>query len=407
MKLVHLADLHLGYRAYHRTNERGINVREGDVARAFRQALDRTLELRPDLVLIGGDVFHSVRPSNAAIADAFRQFSRFCAALPEARVVIVAGNHDSPKAVETGSILQLFAEIPGIHVAHHEPKRLRFPELDLSVLCLPHNALISEDSRPAVEPDPGVTHNIVLAHANFDSGRDRLIMDFGAAKLGSEEIVPEVWTYVALGNYHVRERLAPNMCYSGAIERTSLNIWAEADNAAPGRRGRGSDPWPGAAWGKGFVEFDVDENEARFHALEGLRPVLDLEPILADGLSAAEVDHAIATRVEALADGIEGKVIRLRAFDLPRGIYRELDHKRIREYRSRALHFQLDARPPQLTRHVAGGAPSRRLSLQEELVAFLEHRWKPEAEKKDRDRLIELAVGYLQEVEEAEAAEAS
>src|SRR5688572_9982901 len=98
MLLAHLADLQLGYRAYHRLAPGGINARERDVALAFRTALDRIIELRPDLVLVAGDVFHTVRPSNAAIADAFRQFARLRASLPEAPVVVIAGNHDSPRA---------------------------------------------------------------------------------------------------------------------------------------------------------------------------------------------------------------------------------------------------------------------------------------------------------------------
>ena len=36
MRIAHLADLHLGYRQYHRQNPNGINQREADVANAFR-----------------------------------------------------------------------------------------------------------------------------------------------------------------------------------------------------------------------------------------------------------------------------------------------------------------------------------------------------------------------------------
>lgn len=404
MKLVHLADLHLGYRAYHRTDDRGINVREADVARAFRQALDRILEIGPEVVLVAGDVFHTVRPSNSAIADAFRQFARFTAELPEARVVVVAGNHDSPRAVETGSILRLFTEIPGIHVVHQEAKQLHFPELDLAVLCLPHNALASEP-RPAIEPVPGVGHNLLLAHAEYETAHSRLILDFGAARLGREELVPEAWDYVALGNHHVRERLGPNMYYAGAIERTSLNIWAEADNA-PELKRKFEDPWPDVEWGKGFVEYDLEERTARFHRLDGLRPVLDLRPINhQSGGSAEDVDLQIEDRLSDLDGGIEGKIVRLRVFDLPRPVYRDLDHRRIREFRTRALHFHLDVRPPRVVRRVGSAAPGRRLSLQEELQAFLEQRWETSLDEKGRDRLVELGLGYLQEVEEAEAVE--
>ena len=59
--------------------------------------LKARIELAPELVLVAGDVFHTIRPSNAAIADAFRQFARLAAALPDSAIVVIAGNHDHPK----------------------------------------------------------------------------------------------------------------------------------------------------------------------------------------------------------------------------------------------------------------------------------------------------------------------
>jgi DNA repair exonuclease SbcCD nuclease subunit len=37
--------------------------------------IDRVIELRPELVLIAGDVFHTVRPTNPAILHAFLEFT--------------------------------------------------------------------------------------------------------------------------------------------------------------------------------------------------------------------------------------------------------------------------------------------------------------------------------------------
>src|SRR5256714_7882533 len=135
MRLVHFSDLHLGFRQYQRLTPGGINQREADVARSFQTAIDRIIALHPDLVLIGGDVFHNVRPTNPAIVHAFLQFSRLRSALPNAPVVIVAGNHDTPRAAETGSILRLFREL-GIHVAFSEAERIYFPVHGLAVLAV-------------------------------------------------------------------------------------------------------------------------------------------------------------------------------------------------------------------------------------------------------------------------------
>ena len=403
MKLIHIADLHLGYRAYHRTDPRGINIREADVARAFRETLDRSVNLAPDLLLIAGDVFHTARPSNTAIADAFRQFSRFVERRPETPVVIIAGDHDSPKAAETGNILKLFGEISNVHVVHEAARRLFFPELDAAVLCLPHNALAASPTL-AIEPEPAAANNVLVAHAGHATHTDewhKLLMGFGGAMLPDDAINPDDWSYVALGHYHVRSKLtresqlASNMFYAGAIERTSLNIWAEADDNRPTPE---VDPWPEADWGKGFVEYDLEAQQATFHAADELRPVLDLPPVL-DELSPGELDAEIESRLAGVGGDIDGKIIRLRVFNTPRSVYRELDHSRLRGYRTRALHFHLDVRPPDIVRSAGSAAPGRRLTLQEELVAFLKHRWRPEAENVDREALIELGTRYLEQAE--------
>lgn len=400
MKLVHAADLHLGYRAYHRTNALGINVRESDVARAFREMLDRIIALGPEVLLVAGDVFHTARPSNAAIADAFRQFSRLRREAPETRIVIIAGNHDSPKAAEIGSILRLFDEIPGVEVAHHDARRLKFAELGLSVLCLPHNEL-KFGPEPAIEPDPDSERNVLVAHAMTDDQRLKLLMDIGAATLAREAINPADWNYVALGHYHVRCRLASNMFYSGAIERTSLNIWAEADNAQV----KGEDTWPEAEWGKGFIEYDLETGHPTFHKLERPRAVIDLDPVLGGDKTPQELDALVEETLEAVPGGVTGKIVRLRLFNVARDVYRQLDHRKIREYRTQALHFHLDARPPLAVRLRGTAAPGKRRTLREELEAFLEQGWKPGVKGLDRKALVELGLRYLQEAEEAEALE--
>ncbi len=398
MKLVHTADLHLGYRAYHRTNAVGVNVREADVARAFREMLDRIVELGPALLLVAGDIFHNARPSNAAIADTFRQFSRLRREAPETRIVIIAGNHDSPKAAEIGSILRLFDEIPGVEVAHHEARRLTFAELGLSVLCLPHNEL-KFGPAPAIEPDPNVERNVLVAHAITDDQRLKLLMDIGAATLAREAINPADWNYVALGHYHVRSRLESNMFYPGAIERTSLNIWAEADNAQL----KAEDTWGDAEWGKGFIEYDLETQRPTFHKLEHPRPVFDLRPIEGSGKSPRELDAAIEEAVGTVPGGVEDKIIRLRLFNVTSDVHRQLDHRKIREYRTQATHFHLDTRRPEIARLRGTAAPGKRRTLLEELEEFLEHGWKPEVRSLDRKALVEFGLRYLREAEEAEA----
>src|SRR3954466_9906846 len=151
VKVDHLADPHPGARHYHRQTSAGINPREADVARAFRLAVDGVIAAAPELVVVAGDLFHSVRPTNAAIVFAFRQFQRLREALPTAPIVLIAGNHDTPRSTETGTILRLFEEL-GVDVATDEARRWVYPALDFSVLAVPHQALVS-GTRPVLRPD--------------------------------------------------------------------------------------------------------------------------------------------------------------------------------------------------------------------------------------------------------------
>jgi DNA repair protein SbcD/Mre11 len=385
--LAHLADLHLGFRAYHRVNANGINVREADVAGAFRQAVDRVVALRPELVLVAGDVFHTVRPSNAAIAVAFRQFSSLSERLPGVPVVIIAGNHDSPRSVDTGHILALFSEIPGVVVVTDEARPIYLEALDTSVLCLPHNALARPDGEgiPALEPGPAAGTNLLMLHGTVGGsaaeGRLRYVSEFGGVTVDDTAIGPDRWDYVALGHYHLLTELAPNMWYAGGIERTSTNIWMEAEGP------------------KGFLTYDTRARRAEFHPLD-TRPVVDLPRLSARGLSVAEIDETVLREVGGIPGGLAGKIVRLVVTDIPRHVVRELNHRRIREWKSEAIHFHLDLRPPEIRREVGFGAPMRRQSLREQVEAYLQRHWTPTSDDIRRERLVELGTHYLEAAEE-------
>src|SRR4029434_1265777 len=108
-------------------------------ANAFRLAIDGVIAAKPDAVLMAGDLFHSVRPTNAAIIFAFPQFQPLREALPQAPIVVIAGNHDTPRSTETGSILRLYEEV-GVDVATDEARRLVYPALALLILVAPHSS---------------------------------------------------------------------------------------------------------------------------------------------------------------------------------------------------------------------------------------------------------------------------
>jgi hypothetical protein len=95
-----------------------------------------------------------------------------------------------------------------------------------------------------------------------------------------------------------------------------------------------------------------------------LRAWVDLAPLSGAGLSPAALDEAIHAALDNCEGGIDDKIVRLVVRDVPRHILRDLDHKSLREYKRRALHFNLDTRRPEIVRPEKGqGAPGRRASL--------------------------------------------
>jgi DNA repair protein SbcD/Mre11 len=386
LRLVHLADLHLGYRQYQRLTPGGINQREADVARTFELAIDRVIELAPEIVVVAGDVFHSVRPSNPAILHAFIQFSRLVKNLPNARVVIVAGNHDVPRSAETGSILQLFARIGvdftqlRIDVVDREPRRIEMPEYDLSVLAVPDVL----GPRPKFNIDPAFKYNVLALHGEIEGvlPLTAATPERAAMIIPVKELRAADWSYVALGHYHVFREIEPNMYYSGSTDYTSLNTWGELNEQHAAKID-----------GKGFIEWHFETATALFRPLPPSRLFVDLPSISAEGLSVAEIDEQIRLHVELFPGGIDDRVVRLSLYDMPGHLVRELDHRAIREYKHRALNFLLDIRRPDSVRRSASGAAGRRPSLDEILQESLSTRVLPG--DIDRGRLIALGASYL------------
>lgn len=390
MKIAHLADAHLGFRQYHRQTPLGLNQREADVGNAFRRALDGVIAAAPDAVVIAGDLFHSVRPSNPAILFAFRQLQRLRESLPQAPVVVIAGNHDTPRSSETGSILRLFESL-GVEVVADEARRIVFPAIGLSVLAVPDQAL-REVPRPQMHPEGEVPHQVLLLHGEVEGvfPGDRTSAEYGGALLRSDELEKGRWSYVALGHYHVQTRVAPRVWYAGALEYVSSNPWGElAEEHARGFEG------------KGWLLADLDTGEAVFQPVPLARRVFDLEPIDAAGLASGEIDRRIAERIGAVEGGIADQVVRLVVWNVPRHVGRELDHSAVRAWKAEALHFHLDLRRPHSIRETGVGAPGRRRTLPELTADYLQRR--PLPGTMDRERFVQTGVALLDQVEREEA----
>jgi hypothetical protein len=166
----------------------------------------------------------------------------------------------------------------------------------------------------------------------------------------------------------------------------SPNVWGElVDEANHGLSG------------KGWLLADLERNTVERHEVPLARAILDLEPVEAEGLSAAAVSALIADRVRAVPGGVGDRIVRLRVWNIPRHVARELDHAGIRALKSAALHFQLDLRRPEIHRTIGMGAPGRRQTLPELVRGYLERR--PLPAELDREAFVRLGESLMDAVE--------
>ncbi len=331
MRIAHLSDVHLGYRAYNKITSQGLNWREADVFNAFREALNKIVKIEPDLILISGDLFHTVRPSNLIIQQTFKAFIELRKS-SSAPVVIIGGNHDSPRSADTGCILDLLTNIPFVLVSHKEFEIFRLDNLDVSVSCLSHRA-VQKINEYIIKPQSDAKYNILMVHGAIEGLKmgtyDPFIMKRSDVNL-------EEWDYAAFGHYHSFYKIADNAYYSGSTEYTSFNIWEEAGKQ------------------KGFIEYDIQTRQMTdFHTLQ-TQNVVDLRPLDAEGLSSFEVNKAILDSVEGLMGDSGRNIVRLVVMNFPRAMRSDLDYAMIRRIKSELLHFELQLRQPEHSKRPDG-----------------------------------------------------
>ena len=214
---VHAADLHLGYAQY------GLEARRQDFDNAFKEVVDKTIELKPDFMIIAGDLFHQARPSNVTLENTIRSFKRLKdAGIP---VLTVDGSHDSAPNTVTGTILY---PLDSAGLIHHLPRHSgacwRKPDC-CYVYGIPnyHNKHKTEEALPKfMEENPPTPDrkvcNIFVFHAAVDLPSVK--PPYIEAEVSPEQL-PSGFDYYAAG--HVHERYLDKfktgfLTYSGSTE---------------------------------------------------------------------------------------------------------------------------------------------------------------------------------------------
>jgi DNA repair exonuclease SbcCD nuclease subunit len=309
--VAHLSDLHLGFRAYGRI-ESGADVRERDVASAFERATQEIVRLRPDVVVIAGDVFDRPDPPASAVVSLARGLEVFRASLPGVPVLMVAGPRDTPRREGDPGALAVFDTFPNVEAATGLTRSILIERLGLHACLLPYRAVTRE---PPVlpEPDPRMRWNLLVVHAQESDRDDRGV-----------HIDPEEWSYVALGGEHRRRSVNARVRYAGSLERVAL------------------DPWSEAADEKGFLTVDLRSGHVAFHAIPG-RPVVALAPVRVARGDAEHVRRKVREVTAEVPGGIAGKIVRLRLDGAAPSDLLALQGEPLRDLRAQALHLAVEA----------------------------------------------------------------
>lgn len=314
MRIIHVSDTHIGFSAYRKMDpETGINQREMDIYRRFAEFADKAIEIHPDVVIHSGDLFDSVRPSNRAISVALDNLARITqAGIP---VVVIAGNHSTPRLRETGSVFKIMEHVRGLRAVYSGIYE-RVVQDDLTIHAVPHNegdALFEQLEK--VRPDGDARYNVQTLHAGVSGLNVFKMGEFNETIVPSSYLRPEM-DYIALGHFHNYSSAANNAWYAGSIERLTF---AEADEP------------------KGFVVVELDTKKHRFVKLAA-REMVDLGPIDASGMDAASLMEEINNVLETVS--MEGRIVRLIVNRVPSSLYKSLDFNRIVQKAASATHFE-------------------------------------------------------------------
>ena len=249
MRFVHVSDSHLGASGFsRRLSPAGFNQREEDICNAFKCAVDKIIALKPDFVLHTGDLFHTVRPTNRIINFAIRQILRIVNL--QIPLIIISGNHDTPKQRAVGSVFSFFEVFsPYLHLVYRNQYELI--ELDKTAIhAIPHclnqedfskevaKVKIVDSRQSTVDHGQNLIFNILMLHGVVAG-----IPEFSMGELAEQEIPSSYlempFDYVALGHYHRHCQVSPRVYYAGSTERLSM--------AELGQK-------------KGFVEVEIEKS---------------------------------------------------------------------------------------------------------------------------------------------------
>jgi exonuclease SbcD len=256
MKLLHIADIHLGMENYGRIDtSTGLHTRLKDFIKCFSYAINIALEEKADLVIFTGDAYKNSNPNPTHQREFARQIYRLSEA--EIPVIMINGNHDNPVSFGRATSLDIFdiLNVSGVRVVTKpEVLNIETKAGSVQVFGLPwptRNLFLSKEeykdftdeeitqeiqkrasekirefARMVKPGTPAIfAAHLAAAEATY-SGSERSAIIGRDPVFRTQVLAQKEFNYVALGHIHKFQDLNlnhhPPVVYPGSIERINF-----------------------------------------------------------------------------------------------------------------------------------------------------------------------------------------
>lgn len=238
MKLLHLADLHIGKRVY----EYSMLEEQKEV---LKQAISMVIEQKVDVVLIAGDVYDKSIPT----IEGIKLLDDFLTALSKENipVLLISGNHDSAERLSFGRELLETAGVYVVGAFHEQITSITFSDVygEVNFYLLPFIKPSQVQLQEGEEAPKDYTEmiqlllnrvfidntkrNVILAH-QFVGGKgiELLETDSETKSIGGLDMVDyqvfDAFDYVALGHLHKSQKVGrETVRYAGSPIKYSFS----------------------------------------------------------------------------------------------------------------------------------------------------------------------------------------
>ena len=319
MKIVHIADTHLGLAGFNRIDpETGMNLREKLIYDNFLKSMKVIVSQKPDAVVHAGDLFDRVKPRTHAYIAVMSALNM----LEEAGIplILISGNHSMPKTRYTPSpfeVLRYHSHSAEVHCAYKY--RYEKKEVGDTTFHLIPNMLRASDYRNAfneIEIGPD-TSNVMVTHGLATTLRDYRLRTVAEHEIDST-MLSEDFSYIALGHFHGQKQVAENAWYSGSIEYCSYNEIHDK---------------------KGGLVVDTESGEVTPLKLPHMA-MTDLGKIDCGTLTPSEITEKIASIIDRMEDPADA-ICQVRLENVLREKMRSINREEMTAIKNRVLNLRI------------------------------------------------------------------